>query len=45
MKNQSKQLHDFVNTWSTHGNEVTDKVHYWDSLLHICYIGGFYREI
>lgn len=35
MKNQSKQLHDFVNTWSTHGNEVTDKVHYWDSLLHI----------
>lgn len=32
---QKKELEDFIKTWSDHGDEVADKVTYWNTLLRI----------
>lgn len=32
---QKKELADFIKTWSDHGDEVADKVTYWNTLLRI----------
>ena len=35
MKTNTKELKDFIATWQTQGNEVADKVTYWNTLLEL----------